>query len=411
MSPGILSRPAPKGGLVLRELDALRGVAILSVFAQHLGDPFRAVWEPKLASLGAASPWLLTIAHHAWWGVDLFFVVSGFSLALGYLRAFDEGRSAPPALEFWKRRASRILPAYAVAIAVVLAHRTFVFGLPGFPAAMAAHALLLQGYVAPGGITLIGASWSLTTEAHFYLLMPLLAGPILKARAYIPGLVICAAVWISRAILHALVLEPGVYSGLFELTQRRLITSRLDQFVLGMLAAMAFVDLRRSRLAKGASRAARFALVFLAGGLVLAFRLEGELFLRPVGAAAYAILSLVTASIVLAACLSSNLGEGDQAGRASGARSIVASPFAAIGVVSYGVFLYHELAIGLARWLPPIAKGGPSWGALGATAIVALSASVLAGAVSWVVVERPFLRGARGEKTSLPSARPPSAPH
>src|SRR4051794_23655964 len=84
-------RPLPSGGgPLLPALDALRGVAILAVFAQHLGDRFMPFVEDAVTRnvpLGLV-PWLMTILHHAWWGVDLFFVVSGFSLAMSLVRIF-----------------------------------------------------------------------------------------------------------------------------------------------------------------------------------------------------------------------------------------------------------------------------------------------------------------------------------
>ncbi len=106
---GLLDRPAPSSGRVLPQLDALRGVAILAVFVQHLGDRYMRFLDARAeAALPAAiAPWVLTVLHHAWWGVDLFFVLSGFSLAQGYLRAFQLGR-AEPARRFLVRRAARI---------------------------------------------------------------------------------------------------------------------------------------------------------------------------------------------------------------------------------------------------------------------------------------------------------------
>src|SRR6185437_16863872 len=102
--------------------------AILAVFVQHLADRFLPFLEARIASAlsAATAPWALTILHHAWWGVDLFFVLSGFSLAQGYVSAFAAGRAGPPARVFLARRAARILPAFFVAIAVMVAARPSV---------------------------------------------------------------------------------------------------------------------------------------------------------------------------------------------------------------------------------------------------------------------------------------------
>ena len=92
MSPGLFSRPAPSSGASpLAALDALRGVAILAVFAQHLGD----TWLPFVVAgidarlPRALAPFVVATVEHAFWGVDLFFVLSGFSLAYGLLHAYD----------------------------------------------------------------------------------------------------------------------------------------------------------------------------------------------------------------------------------------------------------------------------------------------------------------------------------
>ncbi len=369
------------------QLDALRGVAILAVFTQHLGDRFTPFVEAEAARAlppGIAA-WALTVVHHAHWGVDLFFVLSGFSLAQAYLRAFTSApsarRSPPRAGAFLARRAARILPAYYVALAITLATHPAIARLPGFGASLAAHLVVLQGYVTPGGVAMIGATWSLTTEIGFYLLLPILARPLLAPplrRGLLVGAALCLIAWGSRAILHAAILEPGVHTALLEATQRRWISSRLDQFVLGALAAAihARVDPR--------GRAARFAPVLIAlsaATIVVAFRLEGALYLTPGGSWPYAILSLATAALVLSAALC----------RGTALRIVAPGPLCAVGVVSYGVFLYHQLAIGVAGAALP----GEGWGCLAANATLALTLALVAGAASWIAVERPAMRWAR----------------
>jgi peptidoglycan/LPS O-acetylase OafA/YrhL len=382
----LLARPAPSGGgRVLVQLDALRGVAILAVFVQHLGDRFFPFLEVRATHALPAwlAPWALTILHHAWWGVDLFFVLSGFSLAQGYVSAFRADRDGPSAHVFLARRAARIVPAFVVAIAVMIAVHPRVVRCPGFPAALLAHLTLLQGYVTPGGIVLLGAAWSLTTEAHFYLLLPLIARPLLSrdaTRRWLTAGVLCALAWGSRAALHAWILEPGVHTALLEASQRRWISSRLDQFVLGALAAAIHATIRSSPRAAEAARRAPIALAASIVALVIAFRLEGALYLDPHGSWPYALLSLATAALVLAA----SLIEGRVLAW------IAPKPLRALGVVSYGVFLYHQLALGIAGH----ALGGEdsTWLALGANAALALALAIAMGTASWIVIERPALR-------------------
>jgi acetyltransferase len=383
----LLARPAPSGGgRVLPQLDALRGAAILAVFVQHLGDRFLPFLEAQItrALPAAIAPWALTILHHAWWGVDLFFVLSGFSLAQGYVSAFAAGRAGPLPRVFLARRAARILPAFFVAIAVMIAARPGVVRAPGFPAAVAAHLALLQGYVTPGGIVLLGAAWSLTTEAHFYLLLPLIARPLLDpsrpARRWLTAGAICALAWGSRALLHAWILEPGVHTALLEASQRRWISSRLDQFALGALAAAIHASIRSSPRAAEAARRAPWALVASIAALVVALRLEGALYLDPHGSWPYALISLATTALVLSASLLE--------GRALAV--IAPAPLCALGIVSYGVFLYHQLALGIIGHV--LGREPSTWTALGESAALGLALSIAMGVASWTLIERPALR-------------------
>jgi peptidoglycan/LPS O-acetylase OafA/YrhL len=233
---------------------------------------------------------------------------------------------------------------------------------------------------------LIGATWSLTTEAHFYLLFPLFARPLLTRgrplRALVTGAALCAFAWTLRAALHALVLEPGVRTALFELTQRRLALCRIDEFVLGALGALAYDAILASRHRERFARAAPLGLFAAALALVVAFRLEGALYLEPGGSWPAALMSLATAAIVLASCLCRGP-----------AQAIVApAPLTSIGVVSYGVFLYHQLLLGIVGAVVPFAKGPPGAATLAWTAALALAASLVAGHLSWRGIELPVLR-------------------
>ncbi|MDI1443687.1 acyltransferase [Polyangium sp. 6x1] len=385
--PLALDRPAPSAGPSLPQLDALRGVAILAVFVQHLGDRFLPLVRASVEANAPAPlvPWILTVLHHAWWGVDLFFVLSGFSLGLSWIRS----RGQPPR-DFLLRRAARILPAYWVALVVTLVFHRGVLGAPSFAASLAAHLLVLQGYVSPGGIVIIGASWSLTTEACFYLVFPWLAPLVLKEgrRSIWIGAGVVIASWLVRMGLHAVVLEPGIHTGLLEATQRRWIPSRLDQFVLGALAARAFVALARS---ERAASLAPWALAACVPALVIAFRLEGLHYLEPGGGAPYAWLSLVTTALVLSAALC----------RGRALAIVAPRPLAFVGIVSYGVFLYHQLALGVSDLE---ASSPPTWKNLARTASFALVASVIVGYASWVLVERPAMRWAsQKRRESRPS--------
>ena len=378
----------------------------------------------------ALAPWVLTVLHHAHWGVDLFFVLSGFSLAQPLLVRLSRSSPADPdplawaawGRSFFVRRAARLYPAYLAALALVVAAVPNLTRHPSFPASALAHLTLLQGYFLPGGLAIIGAAWSLSTEVSFYLAWPLLAPRLLAApsprgatpppaspeapshRAYTSnkesvhpparaplrpwrfGLALVALVWLVRAALHELALHPTAPPWLLEASQRRWAVSRLDQFVLGALAAAAHARLTRPPSPSPHSpspltRVAPLLVALSALALPGAFFLEGTFHGRPLGAWPYALVSLATTALVLSAA---SCGE-------AASRWLFPRHLRFVGVVSYGVFLNHQLALGATAHLT-----GPagSWSALGAHATLGLALSLALGGLSWVSVERPVIEWA-----------------
>ncbi len=96
----------------IRELDGLRGIAVLAVLSEHY-----MAWLPEVGS------------HYGWLGVDLFFVLSGF-LITGILLELREKEHYFKV--FYARRALRIFPPYFLGLAVYLVI-SVAMGKPGTP--------------------------------------------------------------------------------------------------------------------------------------------------------------------------------------------------------------------------------------------------------------------------------------
>ena len=144
-------------------LDAMRGIAIAMVIVNHAG------------SITGLSGWLRHFTGLMSYGVQLFFVISAYTIFMTYTASVARGSPAP-ARDFLVRRLFRIVPVYWMGIILY----TLVYGLesrgwlPGpelwhFPL----HAFLLniwhpdvQSSVVPGG-------WSISVEVMFYLIVPL----------------------------------------------------------------------------------------------------------------------------------------------------------------------------------------------------------------------------------------------
>jgi peptidoglycan/LPS O-acetylase OafA/YrhL len=159
----------------IRALDELRGLAILAVVASHTG----LVFGSDLAAVRVLSVPALGV------GVDLFFVISGFSAAESTRRLRLEADDGfwRGAIAFWSRRILRIgLPAWAVIVLIALS-QAYGFSLgetaDDLKAAAGFYANLywapcFDGAAGCGAPTATSHFWSLASEMQFYLAAPFL---------------------------------------------------------------------------------------------------------------------------------------------------------------------------------------------------------------------------------------------
>lgn len=164
----------------LREIEILRGYAILLVLAAHV-TRWLVVWPIPV--------WSHIVGHYLepTAGVDLFFVISGFVIGRSLVPALTDAGAGRPALRvmlaFWVRRFWRLLPAAWVwlALSLLLAfvlNRHHAFGTlhDAWEGAAAAFLLVANIHLAEtfAGFR-VGANfhyWSLSLEEQFYLLLP-----------------------------------------------------------------------------------------------------------------------------------------------------------------------------------------------------------------------------------------------
>lgn len=135
-------------------LNGLRALAILGVIWHHT------------AGIQAGFP----LAQRGFLGVDLFFVLSGFLIATLLLR---EARSTGGIglKAFYRRRFLRIMPAYWLMLAIVGA-AMLVHHNPRLEHEYPYALLYVSNFVPM--VTLLSVTWSLSTEEQFYLVIPAL---------------------------------------------------------------------------------------------------------------------------------------------------------------------------------------------------------------------------------------------
>lgn len=107
------------------------------------------------------------------WGVNCFFVLSGFLLSRPYLEAILGTKPFPSTRLFLTRRFFRIYPLYALAV-IVSTVAVVVHGPHRIPfASLVNHLTFLHGFSADDVISLNGPLWTMAVDAQFYLLLPI----------------------------------------------------------------------------------------------------------------------------------------------------------------------------------------------------------------------------------------------
>jgi peptidoglycan/LPS O-acetylase OafA/YrhL len=147
----IMSRPN-------QSLDVLRAIAILGVLGDH--RPYYAIW-----------------ARAGGYGVDLFFVLSGFLIS-GLL--FQEYKSSGGVRipRFLIRRGLKIWPSYYLLVIGVGLANLYLANGPGelhwAKAQLIASVFIFQNYLRASSYMALVHTWSIAVEEHFYLALPLL---------------------------------------------------------------------------------------------------------------------------------------------------------------------------------------------------------------------------------------------
>lgn len=317
----------------IRELDGVRALAILSVFAHH--------------SLGIKLLWM---------GVDLFFVLSGF-LITGVLLETKRHSLGHFFSHFYSRRVRRIMVPYVIFLAVA----TLVLGAGWmrywYFYILATNFLHPLGITQPAGLQPL---WSLAVEEQFYLLWPF-AVYFLNERH------------LKKLCLFLIVLAP-VLRGVFHFHTHWPIYM-LTPFRMDLLAAGAYICLEwRERQEAVVKVCKRFGLPLAGFGVI------GMLLISHFGYTTYE--NSRTGNVcIYEACLFIACGVILYAlsGKAAWLGNKVLTY---IGVISYSMYLIHNLVLSFI--MPRIA------GVAGAG--LALAITIAYAALSWHLVESRLLK-------------------
>ena len=142
-------------------LDLLRAIAILSVVVAHY----------SVVIYDHMPQWYRLIGHGGFYGVELFFVLSGFLIGRILIRSEQQLAQPSGIAVFYVRRWFRTLPLFWLFIAVNVLMEFFLRDRRLSLTEILGHGFFLQNFAALK-MSFFGESWSLAVEEWFYLLFP-----------------------------------------------------------------------------------------------------------------------------------------------------------------------------------------------------------------------------------------------
>ena len=318
--------------------------------------------------------------------VAVFFALSGFLLWRGHAAAARDLGVRPRTGHYLRSRVVRIMPAYVVAVVVILSllpdsdHASLTVWL--------ANLTLTQIYVPltlTGGLTQM---WSLSVEVSFYLALPILAllARRMPVRARVPAIAALAALswawgwvpWGAESGINPLNWPPAFFSW----------------FAAGMLLAE-WVCCPIGLPHRLARRRVLIAVVAVLAYLVAASPLAGPEGLVPGTPTQFAVKTAAGSLVAFALVAPLVLDRPDTPHRLLGTTVMVT-----LGRWSYGLFVWHLAALAMVF---PVIGTFPFTGRMPTVLVLTLVFGFAIAAVSYALVESPCREALRRWEKSRPN--------
>jgi peptidoglycan/LPS O-acetylase OafA/YrhL len=219
-------RRITSAGNYIPEIDGLRFVAIFWVVAwMHLPSLINThLFKGKLFS----DPYIVSVILEGGQGVSFFFMISGFILALPFIKEKMTGGSPVSLKKYYLRRLTRLEPPYLAALLIsfllllVIKNKSFTDLLPH----LGASSVYMHNIIYNSSSSVLGVAWSLEVEVQFYLLAPFLCFIFLIKQQLV-----------RRILLILLILVSGVYAYYSFWKLPTMLSHFLCYFFSGMLLA------------------------------------------------------------------------------------------------------------------------------------------------------------------------------
>lgn len=358
---GLFFEKRSSSNLQFDSLDGLRGIAVLLVVLSHCS-----ILRMNLGGV-------LDFRGAGRIGVYLFFVLSAFLLTLPFVgRTPSELAQASRWRQYALRRVLRIFPLYGVVIGF---HFLGAAYWPGRHLTDLGENGFWQHLTLRAGE---GVFWTIPVEFKYYLVLPFVAALFALLRQRTPA-ILCAVGFLIAISIGVLwppaASRPGTIA----------LGPYLPIFLVGSTSA--FIHARLQIAGGVQSSRARFglesmSLLAFASAMILLPKSLDALLGGPHGSHNDVHRQYLLLGTIWSLCLLGFLN-----GRGWIERVLSTRPLRLIGIVSFSVYLWHPPILSLV-----VRVYRPSSPTLGVLLVV--GSSVLAGCVSYLLFERPFLRSA-----------------
>jgi peptidoglycan/LPS O-acetylase OafA/YrhL len=360
----------------LLALDGVRGLAILMVICSH-------AFESNYNSGGFLLRFIGRLFYYGLFGVDLFFVLSGFLITgILYDSLDDDGYFR----KFYVRRALRIFPLYYGVLGVCLLLTwplNLHWGVMGWLLVFYLQNLRPAGILSlyPGAHIVLYHFWSLAVEEQFYLVWPAVVF-FVRGRS---GLLRTTLIASAGALMLRLIL---VVFGASPFAIHVTTICRADSLLLGGALALLYRSRRWAQVAKAAPWGFAGAMAILVGMILI---VEPHLAGHPMGVRlwgegfSYTFLALASVGLI-----AWSLQPGSLCSWLFELR-----PLRFLGKYSYGIYVLHVLVLAVMNLPLRAALLGATHSkliAVAGAALTSLAVSIAAAYLSYHFYERPFLR-------------------
>jgi len=377
-----LSRITTSGKVFIPQIDGLRLVAIIAVIAFHVRAICSYHFRASPAGLTIEGDLVNDVFGTGHYGVQLFFVISGFILSLPFARQYlCQGRRIS-LREYYVRRVTRMEPPYVIHLAFLLVlcclvlrwqpSHSHLYHTPAWADYALKHILSSFFYV--NGF-IFGAHpypnivlWALEVEVQFYILAPFLAGIFMIASTWKRRMFIVISILAGCLILFLV----GSLARLSDANSYRIYFSLIGNyqyFLTGFLMA----DFYLLNQLESSIRNYKWDLVFpLAMTAVVLLR-------------HHSLLDIMLPWMILVCCLAAFRG-------ALTAKFLSHPWIATMGGMCYTIYLYHWLMISMLVRVTGSLRTHILWLDLLIQFVLMSVIIIAACTVLFALFERPFMQ-------------------